>query len=167
MLYILLVVRHLIRLTDVNSSRFPPGVLVTICTMPFLGSNTFLFAGQAVADLYCSDYWLPAPATHALPAPGPGGQWPWIRMRSECIGTGWTFFILEATVSGPGVPNAVWYFLPPAVQLAMLTVLDGGHFLFPVRVYDISCCRHGLVNDPARLHTCSTLNQSLQSRSSL
>ncbi|EIM89194.1 uncharacterized protein STEHIDRAFT_109440 [Stereum hirsutum FP-91666 SS1] len=99
--------------------------------MPFLGSNTALFPGQAVADLYCSNYWLPAPATPNIPAPGPGGQWPWIRLRNECVGVGWTFFVLEETVFGPGVPNAMWNFMAPGVQAAMLSVLDGGHILFP------------------------------------
>lgn len=107
--------------------------------MPFLGSNSVLFVGQAVADLYCSDYWLPAPAPNmnGFPpfAPGFGGQWPWVRLRNECIAVGWTFFALEATVVGPGImPPAIWNFLPQIVQGMRLHVVDNGHFLFPVRV---------------------------------
>lgn len=167
MLYISLLTRHRTWLTEINPSRLPSGVLVPIYTMPFLGSNTALFPGQAVADLYCSNYWLPAPVTPNIPAPGPGGQWPWIRLRNECVGVGWTFFVLEETVFGPGVPNAMWNFMAPGVQAAMLSVLDGGHILFPVRVYDMSNYRLDLANHSTRLHACRTLNKSLSPRNSL
>lgn len=167
MLYIFLFTRHRTWLTEVDPSRCPLGVLVTIYTMPFLGSNTALFPGQAVADLYCSNYWLPAPATNNIPAPGPGGQWPWIRLRNECVGVGWTFFVLEETVSGPGVPNAMWNFMAPGIQAVMLSVMDGGHILFPVRVYVMSSYGLGLANDSARLHACRTLNKSLSPRNYL
>lgn len=99
--------------------------------MPFLGSNTALFPGQAVADLYCSDYWAPPPAFVNVPAP-PGWQWPYVRLRNECIGVGWTFFALEATNFGPNIANAIWNFLAPGIQQNNLTVMDGGNFLFPV-----------------------------------
>lgn len=97
----------------------------------FLGSTTALSPGQALGDLYCSNYFAPAPANN-INLPGR-----YFRLRSECTALGFTFFALESSPSGPGVAGAVWNFLPPGLQMGRLAVSSTGSFLAPV-VSDLS-----------------------------
>ena len=64
----------------------------------FVGSNSALFAGQSLGDIYLSNFF--APPTILAPFHA--------RLTVEVIGPSIIGFIIEITITAPGNPMAVW-----------------------------------------------------------
>lgn len=92
----------------------------------FLGAHSALHVGQALGDLYCSNIFAAAPAGPLVILSGN-----WVRLRTECVALGYTFFVLEQKPNAPGAGN-IWTVAPPLIQFSHLFVNSTGSFLAPL-----------------------------------
>lgn len=95
----------------------------------FCGSNSALFPGQTIGDIYLSNFFV-QPLPNFEDPPG-SGNFIHIRLTSAVFHPGFTHFYLETSMGGAGNPNAIWIIAPAWIQMR-LVVEDHGTLQQPV-----------------------------------